>query len=341
MFKNTLYGSLIYILLICNAAFAGYEDGAKAAKNGDFVTALREFMPLAEQGDALAQVRVGGLYLNGAGVDKNKDIAFSWFLKSANQGNTDAQIMLASDYYKQKKYNLSAEWYAKLVEKGMPDAMFYLGLIYIVGPAGVPKDLEKAASLMKLSAENGYDDAKLELGMLYFQGDGVEKDIEKATYWFKKSADSGSKDGKEMFDYVTRAGKSSEDSSLIKLQCNVISIVTADSKMYKEEKGVALIEISDNGTNKHIFINSALESLNNINVATKVISGYRSTDNSVKNKWDITTTKEKSSGNQAGYSHHVIIDRNSGNVIATRSFSNFLISSSGNCEKINTSVKKF
>lgn len=214
MFKKTRYAALIFMLLVCNTVRAGYEDGAKAAKNGDFVTALREFMPLAEQGDSLAQFRVGGLYLNGAGVEKNKDIAFKWFLKSANNGNASAQLILASDYHNQKKYNLAAEWYAKLVEKGSPEAMFYLAEIYRAGAAGVPKDLEKSASLMKSSAEKGYDNAKYSIGMYYYQGIGIEKDVNQATYWFKKSADSGNADGKVMLDHVIKDNSSSSASNL-------------------------------------------------------------------------------------------------------------------------------
>jgi uncharacterized protein len=38
---------------------ADYEKGSAAYKSGDYATALREWTPLAEQGDARAQFQIG------------------------------------------------------------------------------------------------------------------------------------------------------------------------------------------------------------------------------------------------------------------------------------------
>ena len=44
------------------AIAADYEAGVDAYKRGDYATALREFQPLAEQGDADAQYYLGVMY---------------------------------------------------------------------------------------------------------------------------------------------------------------------------------------------------------------------------------------------------------------------------------------
>ena len=41
------------------SASADFEKGLTAAQSGDFATALREWKPLAEQGDAAAQSNLG------------------------------------------------------------------------------------------------------------------------------------------------------------------------------------------------------------------------------------------------------------------------------------------
>ena len=41
------------------SASADYQKGVTAYQSGDFATALREWTPLAEQGDALAQFSLG------------------------------------------------------------------------------------------------------------------------------------------------------------------------------------------------------------------------------------------------------------------------------------------
>ena len=45
----------ILSLLLCLPAVADLAAGQQALKNGDYATALKEFLPLAEQGDAVAQ----------------------------------------------------------------------------------------------------------------------------------------------------------------------------------------------------------------------------------------------------------------------------------------------
>ena len=51
---------LLLTLLVGTPAFsADYQKGAAAYQSGDYATALREWTPLAEQGDARAQFQIG------------------------------------------------------------------------------------------------------------------------------------------------------------------------------------------------------------------------------------------------------------------------------------------
>ena len=54
---------LLLTLLVGNPAVsADFQKGLDAAQKGDFATALREWTPLAEQGDADAQFCLGVMY---------------------------------------------------------------------------------------------------------------------------------------------------------------------------------------------------------------------------------------------------------------------------------------
>ena len=82
-----------------NPAFsADFQKGLTAAQSGDFATALREFRPLAEQGDAIAQYNLGNMYSNGWGVPQNRKTAVRWFRLAAEQGNANAQSDLGTMY---------------------------------------------------------------------------------------------------------------------------------------------------------------------------------------------------------------------------------------------------
>lgn len=116
----------------------------------------QEVLKLAEQGDAEAQNKVGMLYRDAIGVEKNDAEAVKWFRKSAEQGFADALCNLAN--------------------------MYYYGM-------GVEQDYKKAFELTFEAAKQGYARALNNLGVMYENGNGVGKNIGKAVEWFCKAID--------------------------------------------------------------------------------------------------------------------------------------------------------
>ena len=53
------------------SASADFQKGITAYKRGDYATALREWTPLAEQGDTTAQFNLGEMYEEGLGALQN------------------------------------------------------------------------------------------------------------------------------------------------------------------------------------------------------------------------------------------------------------------------------
>jgi TPR repeat protein len=53
------------------------------------------YLKAAEQGDADAQFRLGEMYRNGQGVEKDLKSASEWLRKAASQGNENARRNLA------------------------------------------------------------------------------------------------------------------------------------------------------------------------------------------------------------------------------------------------------
>jgi len=87
-------GFLALAIMLASAvpADAGpYEDGVAAANRGDHATALKFWEPLAEHGDAKAQVNLGVLYQYGRGVPQDYAAAHMWFTLAAAQGDANAQ----------------------------------------------------------------------------------------------------------------------------------------------------------------------------------------------------------------------------------------------------------
>ena len=94
---------LLLTLLVGTPAFsADFQKGAAAYQSGDFVTALREWTPLAKQGNADAQFNLGVMYDKGQGVPQDYKTAVKWYSLAAEQGLAAAQYNLGFMYYNGK-----------------------------------------------------------------------------------------------------------------------------------------------------------------------------------------------------------------------------------------------
>ena len=87
-------GLVLSIICLAVPAWADFQAGMDANNRGDYATALREWRPLAEQGDPSAQFRLGLLYENGNGVPRDFAKARLWYEKAAVQGEAKAQFYL-------------------------------------------------------------------------------------------------------------------------------------------------------------------------------------------------------------------------------------------------------
>jgi len=66
-------------------AWAGFDDGWAAYNRGDYATALREWRPLAKQGNATAQNNLGAMYSSGQGVPQDYAKAHMWYNLAASK----------------------------------------------------------------------------------------------------------------------------------------------------------------------------------------------------------------------------------------------------------------
>ena len=90
MTKVSLY--LLIVFTILQSSACGKEtDPKQAFEKGDYETAHKLWMPLAQNGDADAQNYLGIIYYLGFGVERDYKKALEWYELSAKAGNADAQ----------------------------------------------------------------------------------------------------------------------------------------------------------------------------------------------------------------------------------------------------------
>jgi tetratricopeptide (TPR) repeat protein len=125
--------------------------------------------------------------------DAQRDV-FAVFRRGAHRGNINAMHNLGLCYRNgwgvAKDYANAHEWYQKAANQGYDSAMFEVGLLYQVGGSGVAKDYAKAREWYEKAANKNDPNAMVNIGFLYDKGRGVTKDDVKALEWYIKARKS-------------------------------------------------------------------------------------------------------------------------------------------------------
>ena len=178
-----------FTLLLCSllSAAADLESAKRAYEQKDYATGFKEARPLAEQGNADAQLLLGKMYLKGDGVLKDPDQAMKWFKASGAQGNADAQFFVGSMYL--LPHNDIAEgvrWLRLSAEQGNQDAQLLLGKAYMEGE--LPRDPVQAEMWLRLAARDNlpFYEAQLATAERQMTPDQIAKGKALAAAWKPK-----------------------------------------------------------------------------------------------------------------------------------------------------------
>src|SRR5262249_19632815 len=149
-----------FTIVLCASFSAGADltSAKRAYEEKDYANALKEFTPLAAQGDANAQLFLAKMYWMGQGVLKDSDEAVKWFKLSGAQGNAEAQFYLGSFYLlPHKDIAEGVKWLRLSAEQGNQDAQWLLGKAYLQGDKELPRDPVQAAMWLSLAAKGNLD----------------------------------------------------------------------------------------------------------------------------------------------------------------------------------------
>ena len=177
LFTTVLFGASVFSFQ--STAWADtleqqFQQGLEATKRGDYQTAFKLWLPLAEQGNASIQFNLGLMYKKGQGIKQDDFEAVKWFRKAAEQGDAEAQLIL--------------------------------GAMYGDG-RGVKQDDFEAVKWFRKAADQGHAKAQVLLGLSYILGKGVQVNKVLAKEWFGKACDNGEQQGCEMYKQLNQGTK--------------------------------------------------------------------------------------------------------------------------------------
>lgn len=132
---------------------ADYDKGMDYYRNEQYTAAIKELMPLAENGHTNAMYRIGVMYYRGRGFTKN--------------------------------HEKTAHWMKLAAETGHRGAIYSMGWLYEHGH-GVQWDEQKALELYLKAARKGHGYAALRVGVMH-SGDRdytIRQDRNVSVFWY-------------------------------------------------------------------------------------------------------------------------------------------------------------
>lgn len=202
----------------------------------------KDWQPLAEQGDADAQVWLARTLLQ----TNELESAIVWLGRAADKGHVDAQTLLGLSYLTGRAVTRSPEdglkwlrmaaeksypkaegllgwalitvaeirneeegrrWVRKAATDGDPLGQALLGELLVLARAGVEKNETEGAAWVRKAAEQGDARARYELGRLLANGIGMAKDPAQARFWLELAATQGNPDARKVLQQERRASK--------------------------------------------------------------------------------------------------------------------------------------
>jgi len=188
-----IYGWLINNRINSNFIFfAGYLNFSGIGTTLDINKASNYFHQASSQNHSTAQYYLGIFYEKGIGVEKNEQMGFDYYDKSAKKGQSIvSKYALGTCYEKgigiEENKQMAFHWYQEAANNGHAIAQHNLGNFYRLGIHD-QRDYDMAFRYYNLSAQNEYIPAISLLGYCYLEGIGTIVNKKMALELYLKAA---------------------------------------------------------------------------------------------------------------------------------------------------------
>ena len=159
----------------------------------DYAQAREILLPLADNGNADAQLLLGRMQARGEGGAADAREAARWYERAAEQGRAEAQIALGTMHADGDVVAAddaqALHWLRRAAEQNMPDAMNAVGELLLRSAS--PQMRAEAHIWFLRAARLDNARALYHLGQIHAFGSGVRQDDIEAYKWFDLAASAG------------------------------------------------------------------------------------------------------------------------------------------------------
>jgi TPR repeat protein len=217
----------------------GLRQGASLPQSGQKASPLSALQYAADQGEPVAQWKLGRMYADGDGVPRDDLRAFNYFSAIADThpdeapGTPQARF-IANAFVALGNYYLTGIPHSKVAADpvrardmfsyaatyfGDADAQYELGRLYLTD---TPSDPHQAARWFQLAATKGHCRAEVALGDMLFEGQAVPRQAARGLMWLTLGRDCAGPDdslAKPLYDEaVERASDDERSLALVYLE---------------------------------------------------------------------------------------------------------------------------
>ncbi|HEX4926400.1 MAG TPA: hypothetical protein VFV74_00220 [Burkholderiales bacterium] len=170
-----------------------------------YADALRWYERAAAKGYGVSALNAAQMYEMGLGVPKNAGEARKRYRALAARGDGEALYRVAKLAAQAGDFEEAVHGYSRRIRDNDTRAMLDLGEMYEHG-RGVKKDARRAAQLYERAAEPSAW-ARAKLGILYLQGgEGLPKDYAQARHWLERASADGNASARNNLGVVYERG---------------------------------------------------------------------------------------------------------------------------------------
>lgn len=215
------------LLFVFSGAAGAVDVSSLAPKPESPREVLERVRSEADRGDARAMFAMGGFYVEGLIVQRNFTTAREWYEKAANAGLAEGVFNVgvcwetgmgsAADPAK------AAEFFKRAADANLPQALFKMSLI-LDGGLGVERDQAASMAYLKRAADARHPDAASIMGLVYLNGtNGEPRDGDKGLNMLKIAAEAGNVEAMKNIAVVYKDGIEVQASPLDALKWYLIA----------------------------------------------------------------------------------------------------------------------
>jgi TPR repeat protein len=167
----------------------------------DYLKSLYWFLKSAAQGCSEAQMSIGYIYDEGYGIPKNSKVAMQWYVKAAENGSDLAQAIVSSRRIAEGSPKTRPMAFGRVV---LPD----------LNDDGTPIQSDAVLEFRRRACAGERDGQRM-LGESYLAGRGIMQDFDYAMHWFLKAANQGSSDAQFFIGGMHEGGHGVPKNSLV------------------------------------------------------------------------------------------------------------------------------